>query len=60
MPGKLKKIGSIYKRRLYRLGAKCGDFSIPINCFGTELSIAHGGAIVVNDTAKIGKKLSYS
>ena len=34
MPGKLKKIGSIYKRRLYRLGAKCGGFSIPINCFG--------------------------
>lgn len=55
MPGKLKKIGSIYKRRLYRLGAKCGVFSIPINCFGPGLSIAHCGAIVVNDTARIGK-----
>lgn len=55
MPGKLKKIGFIYKRRLYRLGAKCGEFSIPINCFGSGLSIAHCGAIVANDTARIGK-----
>lgn len=55
MLGKLKKIGSIYKRRPYRLGAKCGGFSIPINCFGPRLSIAHCGAIVVNDTARIGK-----
>ena len=55
MPGKLKKIGSIYKRRLYRLVVKCGGFSIPINCFGPGLSIAHCGAIVVNDTARIGK-----
>lgn len=54
MPGKLKKNGSIYKRRLYRLGAKCG-FSIPINCFGPGLPIAHCGAIVVNDTEKIEK-----
>lgn len=55
MPGILKKIGSIYKRRLYRLGMKCGGFSIPVNCFGPGLSIAHGGTIIVNDTARIGK-----
>ena len=55
MPGVLKKIGSLYKRRLYKLGAKCGGFSIPINCFGPGLSIAHCGPVVVNDTAKIGK-----
>ena len=55
MPGILKKIGSLYKRRLYRLGAKCGGFSVPINCFGPGLSIAHCGSIVVNDTATIGK-----
>lgn len=55
MPGMLKKIGSLYKKRLYSLGAKCGGFSIPINCFGPGLSIAHYGTIVVNDTAKVGK-----
>ena len=55
MPGILKKIGSLYKRRLYRLGLKCGGFSIPVNCFGPGLSIAHYGTIVVNDTAKVGK-----
>ena len=55
MPGVLKKIGSLYKRRLYRLGRKCGGFSIPVNCFGPGLSIAHYGAIVVNTTARIGK-----
>ena len=55
MTGILKKIGSIYKRRLYRLGMKCGGFSIPVNCFGPGLSIAHGGTIIVNDTARIGK-----
>lgn len=60
MPGVLKKIGSLYKRRLYKLGAKCGGFSIPINCFGPGLSIAHCGPVVVNDTAKNWKKLSYS
>ena len=54
MPGILKKIGSLYKRRLYKLGMKCGGFSIPVNCFGPGLSIAHGGTIVVNDTARIG------
>ena len=55
MPGMLKKIGSLYKKRLYSLGAKCGGFSIPINCFGPGLSIAHYGTIVVNDTAKVGE-----
>lgn len=55
MPGILKKFGSLYKRRLYRLGLKCGGFSIPVNCFGPGLSIAHYGPIVVNSTAKIGK-----
>lgn len=55
MPGILKKIGSFYKRRLYRLGLKCGGFSIPVNCFGPGLSIAHYGSIVVNNTAKVGK-----
>lgn len=55
MPGNLKIIGSFYKRRLYRLGLKCGGFSIPVNCFGPGLSIAHYGPIVVNNTAKVGK-----
>lgn len=55
MPGPLKKMGSLYKKRLYALGLKCGGFSIPINCFGSGLSIAHYGTIVVNNTAKIGK-----
>lgn len=34
---------------------KCGGFSIPVNSFGPGLSIAHGGTIVVNNTARIGK-----
>lgn len=55
MPGILKKIGSLYKRRLYKLGMKCGGFSIPVNCFEPGLSITHGGTIVVNNTAKVGK-----
>lgn len=54
MPGILKKIGSIYKKRMYRLGRKCGGFSIDVNCFGPGLSIAHYGSIVVNKSAKIG------
>ena len=54
MPGILKKIGSLYKRRLYKFGMKYGGFLIPVNYFGPGLSIAHGGTIVVNDTAKIG------
>lgn len=55
MPGILKKIGSLYKRRLYKLGMKCGRFSIPVNYFGHGLSIAHGGTIIVNDIARVGK-----
>lgn len=55
MPGPLEKIGSLYKRRLYALGLKCGGFSIPVNCFGPGLSIAHYGSIVVNTTAQVGK-----
>lgn len=55
MPGIFRKIGSLNKKRLYRLGRKCGGFNIPINCFGPGLSIAHYGPIVVNDTARIGK-----
>ena len=55
MPGVLKKIGSLYKRRLYSLGKKCGGLSIPVNAFGPGLSIAHYGPIVVNNTARIGK-----
>lgn len=34
---------------------KCGGFSIPVNSFGLGLSIAHGGTVVVNDIARIGK-----
>lgn len=55
MPGILKKVGSFYKKRLYRHGLKCGGFSIPVNAFGPGLSIAHYGTIIVNNTAKIGK-----
>lgn len=55
MPRILKKIGSLYKKRLYSLGLKCGGFSIPINCFGPGLSIAHYGPIVVNNSTKVGK-----
>lgn len=54
MPGPLKKIGSLYKKRLYALGRKCGGFSIPVNAFGPGLSIAHYGTIVVNETTKVG------
>lgn len=53
--GILRKIGSLYKRRMYKLGVKCGGISIPVNCFGPGLSIAHYGAIVVNSSARIGK-----
>ena len=55
----LKKIGSLYKRKMYKLGRRCGGISIPVNCFGPGLSIAHYGAIVVNDSAKIGKIVEY-
>lgn len=41
-----------YRRK--RLGNRLG-FSIPCNVFGSGLSIAHVGTIVVNPKAKIGK-----
>jgi serine O-acetyltransferase len=54
-PKPFNKIGSVYKRRMFRLGQKCGGFNIHINCFGPGLSIAHFGPIVVNTSARIGK-----
>lgn len=41
------------KLLLNRLSLKLG-FTIPINCFGAGLSIAHYGTIVVNGKARIG------
>lgn len=41
-----------YKRLSWKLG-----YTIPINVFGPRLSIAHGDAIVVNSTARIGGEL---
>ena len=41
------------KWRFYNLSVKLG-FSIPMNCFGPDLSIAHYGTIVVGN-AKVGK-----
>ena len=41
------------KYRMRRLGIKL-NFSIPENCFGKGLSIAHYGSIIVNPNAKIG------
>lgn len=43
-----------YRFLLHRLSIKLG-FSIPLNCFGAGLSIAHYGTIVVNSGAKIGE-----
>ena len=42
-----------HKLRLESLSAKTG-FSIPLNCFGPGLSIAHAGTIVVHHNARIG------
>ena len=53
MVGKIKKI--IYKYKFHKASVKL-NFSIPLNVFGPGLSIAHYGTIVVNGTAKIGKK----
>lgn len=39
---------------LYRLGAQLG-LDVPPNCFGPGLYITHGGPIVVNPKARIGK-----
>lgn len=43
----------IAKIRFRRQSIKLG-FSIPINCFGPGLSIAHYGTIIVNSNARIG------
>ena len=43
----------INKFRLHNLALKLG-FSIPENCFGPGLSIAHYGSIIVNPNARIG------
>ncbi len=40
----------LYRRISLKLG-----FSIPLNCFGAGLSIAHYGTIVINSKVKIGK-----
>lgn len=42
-----------HKLHLERLSAATG-FSIPLNCFGPGLSIAHPGTIVVHENARIG------
>lgn len=42
-----------HKIRLHNLGIKLG-FSIPENCFGYGLSIAHYGTIVVNPNVRVG------
>ncbi|WBA07860.1 serine O-acetyltransferase [Salinivibrio kushneri] len=42
-----------YKYKHNKLGEKLG-FTIPINCFGKGLSIAHYGTICVNGKARIG------
>jgi serine O-acetyltransferase len=42
-----------YKYKFKKLSIKLG-YSIPINCFGPGLSIAHIGTIVINNGAKIG------
>ncbi|SCP96230.1 Glycosyltransferase involved in cell wall bisynthesis [Anaerobium acetethylicum] len=42
------------KKRFESLSIKLG-FSIPINVFGSGLSIAHYGTIVVNGNARVGK-----
>lgn len=44
----------LYKVRRHRLGLKLG-FTIPINVFGSGLSIAHYGTIIVNPYCRIGK-----
>lgn len=50
-----EKALSLYLQyRYYKERVKLG-FSIPLNCFGPGLSIAHYGTIVVNGNSKIGK-----
>ena len=52
MLGKLTKL--YFRYRLLKKGRSLG-FSIPPNVFGSGLSIAHAGTIVVNKNAKVGK-----
>ena len=54
--GKIYKLLALVNRYiLHKQGMKLGGFSIPLNCFGPGLSIAHYGSIVVNSSCKIGK-----
>lgn len=46
--------GGVIRYRRSALGAKCG-FSIPINCIGKGLCIAHMGSIIINPHASIGE-----
>lgn len=43
-----------YKYRRSKLGAFCG-FSIPINCAGKGLCLAHLGTVIINPNAKLGE-----
>ena len=47
-------VGLWYRWRHFRLGVRCG-YSIPLNCCGRGLSLAHLGPVVVNGGAKIGE-----
>ncbi len=42
-----------WRRRWNNIGLKCG-YTIPRNCFGAGLSIAHIGTIVVNSAVRVG------
>jgi len=42
-----------YVLRFHKLSLKLG-FSIPLNCFGPGLSIAHIGPIIINKSVKVG------
>ncbi len=43
-----------WRYRYYKLGERA-CFTIPLNCFGKGLSIAHIGPIIVNGGARVGK-----
>ena len=49
-----RAVNLFYRWRHFRLGVRCG-FSIPLNCCGKGLSLAHLGPVVVNGGAKIGE-----
>lgn len=46
--------GGVIRYRRSILGARCG-FSIPINCVGKGLCIAHIGPIIINPYASVGE-----